>query len=370
LTNGATVPDGTTIFQICFDAIGSEGVYPIGFSNTPTSIEIIDALTTTVIDPVNLVGGEVEIEDLIIGTDDFTLDISEETTLSGENVCVDVTASNFDNILAMQFSIDYDETALTYTGIEGVNLVDLTAANFGNPTPGVVTLSWTSNSDLVNGATVPDGTTIFQICFDAIGSDGVYPVEFSNTPTSIEIIDALTTTIINPVNLVNGEVEIGEDNDDATITLTASEHVVPQGDPVCVSISSTAFEQLVNLSFEVEYDEDILVFDQVDNIQLPGLTASDITDNVGDILVSWSSATPIDFTGGVLFDLCFTTIGAVGDISDMDFDDATATDSEGVVEVETEDGYVQIDSDIDGFALIFSDACVAPGENFCMAWGD
>ncbi|MDG1297498.1 MAG: cohesin domain-containing protein, partial [Saprospiraceae bacterium] len=369
LTNGATVPDGTTIFQICFDAIGSEGVYPIEFSDSPTSIEIIDALTTTVIDPVNLVGGEVEIEAITGGTDDFTLDISEETTMSGENVCVDVTASNFDNILSMQFSMEYDDTALTFDAVEGINLADLTVASFGTSTSGVVTLSWFSNSDLTNGATVPDGTTIFQICFDAIGSNGVYPIEFSDTPTSIEIVDAISTTAIDPVNLISGSVEIsdGMGGGGNMITLTASEHTVPQGDTVCVSISSSAFTELINLTFDIEYDEDIIQFDSVTNIQLVGLTPSDIVDDAsGEISVSWSSAIPVDFSGGDLFEICFTALGSVGEISDMDFDNLDGTDTQGVTTVMSEDGYVQIDSNIDGFALIFSDACVAPGDNFCM----
>ena len=83
---------------------------------------------------MNLVSGSVE-----IGTGggggggnpiDFTLDIGEETAEMGEIICLDVETFNFDNILAMQFSINYDETALTYYGIENINLVDLLESNF------------------------------------------------------------------------------------------------------------------------------------------------------------------------------------------------------------------------------------------------
>ena len=35
----------------------------------------------------------------------------------------------------MQFSMDYDETALTYNSIQNINLVDLLPSNFGNPSP-------------------------------------------------------------------------------------------------------------------------------------------------------------------------------------------------------------------------------------------
>ena len=134
--------------------------------------------------------------------------------------------------------------------IQNINLVDLLPSSFGNPSPGVVTLSWTSNSDLVNGATIPDGTTIFEICFDAIGSEGVYPIDFSNTPTSIEIIDALTTSAIDPVNLVSGSVEIEEDNGgggSGDFTLDISEVVVMQGEEACVEVVASNFENICSI---------------------------------------------------------------------------------------------------------------------------
>ena len=70
---------------------------------------------------------------------DFTLDIAEVTAETGDLVCLDVTTFNFDNILAMQFSMNYDATALTYNSIQNINLVDLLPTNFGNPYPGDLT---------------------------------------------------------------------------------------------------------------------------------------------------------------------------------------------------------------------------------------
>ena len=191
--------------------------------------------------------------------------------MQGEEACVEVVASNFNNILAMQFSIEYDET-IKLNDIQNINL-RIYSSNIGNPSPGVITLSWTSNSDLVNGATIPDGTTIFEICFDAIGSEGVYPIDFSNTPTAIEIIDALTTSAIDPVNLVSGSVEIEEDNggggsDD--FTLDISEVSVMQGEEACVEVVAE-FRKYSSDEFSIEYDETALSFDNIQNINLVDL---------------------------------------------------------------------------------------------------
>ena len=321
LINGATVSDGTAIFQLCFDVIGEEGNYPIEFSNSPISILIVDGLTSTAIDPLNLVNGEVEIQDSIGGTGDFTLDISTESVQQGETVCLDVTASNFEHILAMQFSVAYDETALVFNGIESINLPDLLLTNFGNPSPGELVLSWFSNSDLINGATVSDGTTLFQICFDVIGGEGVYPVEFSNFPTPIEVIDAITKLGINPINLINGEVEIEGDN--ANFKLDLSEGTAVIGELVCLDVHAFEFNNIVSMQYGIEYDHTVLAFNSINNVNLVNCSPSNILNpEPGVITTSWlsndlsSGSTIADGTS--LYQICFDVI-ACTDFSAVNF---------------------------------------------------
>ena len=79
------------------------------------------------------------------------------------------------------------------------------ASNVGNPNPGDITVSWLAD-DVINGETVADGTSIFQICFDAIAVDGTSPIAFSGTPTAIEITN--TNGIVDLVN-TDGEVIVG-----------------------------------------------------------------------------------------------------------------------------------------------------------------
>ena len=321
LINGATVSDGTVIFQLCFDVIGEEGNYPIEFSNSPISILIVDGLTSTAIDPLNLVNGEVEIQDSIGGTGDFTLEISTESVQQGETMCLDVTASNFEHILAMQFSVAYDETALVFNGIESINLPDLLLTNFGNPSPGELVLSWFSNSDLINGATVSDGTTLFQICFDVIGGEGVYPVEFSNFPTPIEVIDAITKLGINPTNLINGEVEIEGDN--ANFKLDLSEGTAVIGELVCLDVHAFEFNNIVSMQYGIEYDHTVLAFNSINNVNLVNCSPSNILNpEPGVITTSWlsndlsSGSTIADGTS--LYQICFDVI-ACTDFSAVNF---------------------------------------------------
>ncbi|MCB0707534.1 MAG: hypothetical protein KDC34_19600, partial [Saprospiraceae bacterium] len=116
---------------------------------------------------------------------------------NGTNVCVPVTVQNFTDIVSMQYSINYNSSILSYTGSGNYGLPGMVASNVGNPSPGNVTVSWLAN-DVVAGQSVADGTTIFQICFDVIGSGGaVSPLDFSGSPTSIEVTD--TGGLVSPV---------------------------------------------------------------------------------------------------------------------------------------------------------------------------
>jgi hypothetical protein len=333
LVNGATVVDGTSLFQVCFDVIGSDETVSIDFSGNPTSIEIIDAITSAPVAPLNLVSGSVE-----IGTGgggggggtptDFTLDISEATAETGDLVCLDVTTFNFDNILAMQFSMNYDETALTYNSIQNINLVDLLPSNFGNPTAGDITLSWFSNSDLVNGATVVDGTSLFQVCFDVIGSDETVSIDFSGNPTSIEIIDAITSAPVAPLNLVSGSVEIeaitGGTGD---FTLDISEEITLSGENVCVDVTASNFDNILAMQFSIEYDETALTFDEIEGINLADLTPTSFGNPTPGVLtLSWFSNS--DLTNGAtvpdgttIFQICFDAIGSEG-VYPIEFSDS------------------------------------------------
>ncbi|MGH1438073.1 MAG: cohesin domain-containing protein, partial [Lewinella sp.] len=120
--------------------------------------------------------------------DGFTLILADATANNGDNVCLPVTVNDFENILGMQFSINYDASALTFTGSQNFNpaLVGFTSASVGNPTPGNLTFTW--NDPFAAGVTLPDGDVLFELCFD-VTTDVSTTVVFSGTPTPIEIID-------------------------------------------------------------------------------------------------------------------------------------------------------------------------------------
>ena len=129
-------------------------------------------------------------------------------------ICLDVSVSNFTDLVSMQYAINWDPSILQFSRLTGFNLTDLDNSNFGFPpstAPGVLTLSWNDFSGL--GVSRPDGTSIYQVCFNVLGgvAQGTStPVIFANAPPNqpIEIVKADGTRI--GLDSLAGKVYVGD----------------------------------------------------------------------------------------------------------------------------------------------------------------
>jgi len=113
------------------------------------------------------------------------------TTTSGGDFCVDVQVSNFIDIIAMQYSTNWDTKALQYKGVENFALKDLSKQSFGQGKgeTNALRVSWFPND--LKGVTLYDGSTIYQVCFKAIGASGTNTeVKFTNKPIVAEIANS------------------------------------------------------------------------------------------------------------------------------------------------------------------------------------
>lgn len=116
----------------------------------------------------------------------LTFSLPEFAAQQNDQVCMDLRVTNFTDIVSMQFSINYDSDLLSYAGTQGYQLPDLNSTNIGNPSLGDLSVSWVSD-DVINGTTMADSASIFQLCFDVLGSEGTALVDFSENPISIEV---------------------------------------------------------------------------------------------------------------------------------------------------------------------------------------
>lgn len=113
------------------------------------------------------------------------------TTASGGDFCIDVQVSNFVDIIAMQYSTNWDSKALQYKGVQNFALKDLSKQSFGQGKgeTDALRVSWFPND--LKGVTLYDGSTIYQVCFKALGASGTNTeVKFTSKPIVAEIANS------------------------------------------------------------------------------------------------------------------------------------------------------------------------------------
>ena len=119
--------------------------------------------------------------DLQIG-DDLTLLPVVPSATCGELISIPVTAYNFDDIAALQFSMGWNPALLQYNSVSNLNpALNLTQSNFGtgNSANGEFSFGWTGP---FNGLTLPDGDILFFVNVTVLGQGGI---SFSDSPTTI-----------------------------------------------------------------------------------------------------------------------------------------------------------------------------------------
>lgn len=118
--------------------------------------------------------------------------IVEDTVRMGKQVCMPVYVDNFVNIDAFQLSFNFDPYLLDFDSVANLNTdIGLTEGFFGLQEThlGIVRITF---FDALMSHTVPDSSTLFELCFTAYGTpDELCPVNISNFPLPIEFISNL-----------------------------------------------------------------------------------------------------------------------------------------------------------------------------------
>lgn len=289
--------------------------------------------------------------------------------------CMDVTVKDFTDILSMEFSIAWDPTVIRFDQIENFSLPGLTQDNFDvtDVANGIITLKWRFDDcgPGATGVTLDDGRRIFSLCFTALGNYGATtPVEITNMPVDIKVTrvnacpnniglfreNGLVSTCVRPLELV------------------ASEEEGNEGDLICVDFAVNGFDNLTSMQFSVNWDsdilqfEDVIVLDNLVNLSESGFGKPGDSAEVppGAMTVSWNFVDPNSNTGVTLedgtniFQVCFRVIGPCESSSDITFSssptliEATNTVAEGFeLTVLSDPGTIQVgECDPTGLQLI------------------
>lgn len=366
---GVTLPAGSTLFELCFST-NTAGTSPITISGTPTAINVTNGSAETV--PVTPNNGSITVNPVVSG-DDFLLTLADATVMTGDRICLPLTTTNFTNLVGLQFSLNYDATALTFVEVRNqlfiTPLPDVSVLSVANPNPGDLTFTW--NDPTTQGVTLADGSVLLELCFDVVTTSNT-TITFSGMPTAIEVTDA-------------NEDRVDFNGDDSVITiggtgpmplaLTVGSSSVTVGTAACVPVTVANFADIQNLTFSVNYDASILEFTggQNFNASVTGLDAADITNpSAGNIVVSWSGASGVTLAdGSTLFELCFNTLmpgtSAVSISGTPTAIDVTNGSAE-TVPVTPNNGSITVNPVVSGddFLLTLADANAMMGDRICL----
>ncbi len=197
--SGISLNDGDALFSLQFSVIDDQSA-TIAFSDVNThQLVVSDQLTTS--NPITTNGG------IIVDTiecDTVSLFLADATANCGEQICVDVTTTDFQDVFSFQFSLNWDPNILEFTSVGQFGVSGLGASSFLQNTPGELGVAWADPSAL--GVTIPDGSSLFQICFSAKDvNNATGDVIFSNSPTFTEFVNN-ENILIN--NLNNGQITV------------------------------------------------------------------------------------------------------------------------------------------------------------------
>ncbi|MEO0339226.1 MAG: cohesin domain-containing protein, partial [Bacteroidota bacterium] len=307
--NGVTVPDETVIFEVCFTALAETGTDDITFSN----IEIIGNEN----EAIDFVGKPSTIS--FLPADDitqptFTISAGDATVAQGEEVCIPITVTNFEDLIGVGFKMTYDPSVLAYDRVRGFALPNLNRGSFDEPgdgaTPlGEIEINWLDFT--LNGINVDDGTVIFEVCFRALAETGSTALSFSEETilnSDNELVD-----FSSDAGIISFVPNIGVMAD--TLIVDIANDTVALQELFCVPVRVENFEDIVGLEFTINYDTNLLAFENVGNFNLAGLENSvtrpgDGVIPLGEFKVAWFDARVEGVTlpdSTILFELCFSS---------------------------------------------------------------
>ncbi|GAB5554991.1 MAG: hypothetical protein Sapg2KO_45820 [Saprospiraceae bacterium] len=380
VTNGATVPDGTVIFELCFTALVDDVTSTISLSRDEITDSAQNQLPLTVETSTVTVGsGNGGGNNGSGNSGDFTISLGDVSAQQGQEVCIPVTVTNFTDILGMQFNINFDETELQFNGATIPNpapIPGLASNAFGPANNGSLTFLWVEPT-VTNGATVADGTMIYELCFTPLVDDVTSEIFLSNDEITDSGQNQLTLNVeTSTVTVGTGSNNGGGNTGDFTLSL--ADVSVQQGQQVCIPVTTSNFTDILGMQFNINFNDSELRFDNAiipDPVNIPGLASNAFGPaNNGSLTFLWVEPTVTNGAtvpdGTLLFELCFTALTS-GATSEITLSNDEITDSgQNQLTLTVESSTVTVGTGNNGgndnFEVIMPNATVDQGEEFCL----
>lgn len=307
-SQGCNKPDGYIIMRLHFHVVGPSGSTSTIAVTNPIFVDKFGGQPVDI--GINTNNSLVTVCQL----DQPTVTIESENGNPGTQVCLNFNVQDFDDLTQMGYTIAWEPNILQFASIQGLNLTNLTMSDFQTVQAGslgVLGLDWSN----ATGVTVPDGVTIFTVCYNLIGDPGdCSPVSIEESPWPIVVETATPNAGNVGLNGQPGQVCI---LDPFILNLSIPDTYGGPLSNVCVDLTVDNFDQLTNTEFSINWDPSILSFQSLTpSGALPNFGPSNFnTSNAadGDLTIDWAAANQVLgqslADGSSLFELCFKLVG-------------------------------------------------------------
>lgn len=301
-----------------------------------------------------------------------------------DTVSVAVTTTGFNNVVATQYSLNYDSLVLAFIDVTKTANYDVNfASHVGSASVKNGQLGFTWDAPGGVGKSLANGTLLFTIKFKLIGKecDSSF-IKLANKPTSIEVLDGNFNNLT--LTAPDGKVKIngagcqggGPPPDTSGLQIIASTETTPQGVVKCIKVTAKNFKNIQTAQFTMHWDKTVATFDTLNSGAMTlswGQNYAALPDRSG-VGINWDAgANPVTIADGVtLFEVCLKPVGAPGTSTNITFDGTPVlveiTDGNGnVVTPKFTTGKLSITSPpAANINLYVRDTTVEEGGEFCI----
>ncbi len=319
---GNTLADSSVLFSIKFNIIGSSGQFsPVNLSNSPTSVEFTNSSFNTI--PVIIKNGNIKVISNS-GINNITLMADSVSGNNGSNILLPIRVKNFNQILSLQGTINFDPNIAVFSGIQQILLPGMTISDFGTNlvNTGKLTFSWNSQSS--NSVSLADSSVIFILRFTLTGNNGQNcQVSFGNNPLTLECINSA----LNNVGIVtkSGNISINTLPSAGNLLLKIDTVSGVNGGIAIVPVRVWNFSYILSIQGSIIFDTSVVSFLNIQNFGLVGMDTGNFGTGgaaAGKLSFLWydgalTGQTLSDST--VLFSMAFNIKGIQGSSTTIAF---------------------------------------------------
>ncbi len=321
-TEPRTLPNNTRLFTLRLFAAGANcSSTEIMFANRPLTTEVVNAGFDLL--QVNGISGVARIDNGNCGgggnENGVGIIIEDVSASQGTELCVPVIVRDFTDIGSIQGSLRWDPSILRFTRLAPKGLPGV-AANSMSAENGALSFVWFLEN---NGVSLADNASVFDICFDVIGNTGSSTnIEIVNQPVPVEVANESGVSL--PFFVRSGRVTVGSGGgQEIGVGFIAGNLFTGSDTSICVPITTKNFTGIAAFQLGVGFDASILRYREIRSRGVNNVEAGATNAANGELRVLWTTDNNTPFVtladDAVMFELCFSVVGSVGQRSPIGF---------------------------------------------------